>query len=78
MLGVLFVIIFSGGYNSSTYSGAHCEAFPGCHEGSFFSFGMSGTDISTWSGVEGDILQSAPLEFQGRFFPKYVYETFPQ
>jgi len=74
MLGVLFVIIFSGGYNSSTYSGAHCEAFPGCHEESFFSFGMSGTDISTWSGVEGDILRSAPLEFQGRFFPKYVNE----
>ena len=74
MLAVLLIIITSGGYNSSTSSGTHCEAFPGCHEGSFISFGMSGTDISAFSGIEGHILQKAPSTFQGRFFPEYVNE----
>ena len=74
MLAVLLIIITSGGYNSTTSSGNHCEAFPGCHEGSAFSFGMSGTDISTWSGIEGHLLESAPLEFQGRFLPEFSNE----
>ena len=74
MIAVLFLIIASGGYNSSTYSGLHCEAFPGCHEGSFFSFGMSGTDISILTGVEGNILQPAPLDYQGRFLPEFRNE----
>ena len=74
MIAVLFLIIASGGYNSSTYSGLHCEAFPGCHEGSYFSFGMSGTDISKLTGIEGHILQSAPEDYQGRFLPEFRNE----
>ena len=74
MLAVLLILITSGGYNSTTSSGTHCEAFPGCHEGSFVSFGMSGTDISNWSGIKGHILPRAPLEFQGRFFPEFANE----
>ena len=74
MIVILFVIIITGGYNSSTSSGHYCEAFPGCHEGSFLSFGMSGTDVSLLSGVDGYILPSAPSEFQGRFFPEYFNE----
>ncbi|MBF0286214.1 MAG: COX15/CtaA family protein [SAR324 cluster bacterium] len=38
MLLLFFVILISGGANSSTYSGYACAAFPGCHEGSVFSF----------------------------------------
>ena len=41
----LFVVLFSGGYNSSTYSGYSCQGFPGCHANSFFSFGIE--DINT-------------------------------
>ena len=74
MIVILFIILFSGGYNSSTSSGTHCEAFPGCHEGSFLSFGMSGIDVSTLSGIDGYILPSAPSEFYGRFFPEYKNE----
>ena len=71
---VLFIIIISGGYNSSTYSGFYCEGFPGCHEGSLFSFGMSGTDISFLTGIKDHILPQVPIEFQGRFFPYYKNE----
>ena len=71
---IFFVILISGGLNSSTYSGNYCEAFPGCHEGSFFSFSMSGKNISLISGIEDHILPHAPLEFQGRFFPEYEKE----
>ena len=74
MIALLFLIIASGGYNSSTYSGLHCEAFPGCHEGSYFSFGMSGTDISKLTGIRGNILQPAPEEYQGRFLPEFRNE----
>ncbi|MBC8257614.1 MAG: COX15/CtaA family protein [SAR324 cluster bacterium] len=74
MLAVLFVIIGSGGYNSTTSSGTHCEAFPGCHEESYLSFGMSGTDISAWSGIEDHKLPQAPLDFRGRFLPEYENE----
>ena len=74
MIALLFLIIASGGYNSSTYSGLHCEAFPGCHEGSFFSFGMSGTDISKMTGIRGNILQPAPEDYQGRFLPEFRNE----
>ena len=74
MIAVLFLIIASGGYNSSTYSGLHCEAFPGCHEGSFFSFGMSGTDLSKLTGIEGHILQPAPEDYRGRFLPEFRNE----
>lgn len=74
MIAVLFIIIASGGYNSSTYSGLHCEAFPGCHEGSYLSFGMSGTDLSKLTGIEGHILQPAPEEYRGRFLPKFKNE----
>ena len=74
MIAVLFLIIASGGYNSSTYSGLHCEAFPGCHEGSYFSFGMSGTDLSNLTGIEGHILQPAPEDYQGRFLPEFKNE----
>jgi cytochrome c oxidase assembly protein subunit 15 len=74
MLAVLLIIITSGGYNSSTSSGKHCEAFPGCHEGSVVSFGMSGIDISVLSGIERDVLDPAPLEFQGRFLPVFANE----
>ena len=74
MIDVLFLIIATGGYNSSTYSGLHCEAFPGCHEGSYFSFGMSGTDISKLTGIRGNILQPAPEDFQGRFLPEFRNE----
>ena len=74
MIAVLFLIIATGGYNSSTYSGLHCEAFPGCHEGSLFSFGMSGTDLSKLTGIEGHILQSAPEDYQGRFLPEFRNE----
>ena len=74
MIAVLFLIIATGGYNSSTYSGLHCEAFPGCHEGSFFSFGMSGTDVSKLTGIEGHILQPAPVDYQGRFLPEFKNE----
>ena len=74
MIALLFIIIASGGYNSSTYSGLHCEAFPGCHEGSYFSFGMSGTDLSKLTGIEGHILQSAPEDYQGRFLPEFRNE----
>ena len=74
MLTVLFIMITSGGYNSTTSSGSHCEAFPGCHEGSPFSFGMSGTDISEWTAIEGYILVPAPSDFQGRFLPVYKNE----
>ena len=74
MIAVLFLIIASGGYNSSTYSGLHCEAFPGCHEGSYFSFGMSGTDLSKLTGIEGHILQPAPEDYLGRFLPEFRNE----
>ena len=74
MIALLFLIIASGGYNSSTYSGLHCEAFPGCHEGSYFSFGMSGTDISKLTGIRGNILQPAPEDYQGRFMPEFRNE----
>ena len=74
MIALLFLIIASGGYNSSTYSGLYCEAFPGCHEGSYFSFGMSGTDISKLTGIRGNILQPAPEEYQGRFLPEFRNE----
>ena len=74
MLAVLLIIITSGGYNSSTSSGKHCEAFPGCHEGSVVSFGMSGIDISGLSGIERDVLAPAPPEFQGRFLPVFANE----
>ena len=74
MIALLFLIIASGGYNSSTYSGLHCEAFPGCHEGSYFSFGMSGADISKLTGITGNILQPAPEEYQGRFLPEFRNE----
>ncbi len=74
MIAILFIIIASGGYNSSTYSGLHCEAFPGCHEGSYFSFGMSGTDISKLTGIRGNILQPAPEDYQGRFLPEFRNE----
>ena len=74
MIAVLFIIIASGGYNSSTYSGLHCEAFPGCHEGSYLSFGMSGTDLSKLSGIEGHILQPAPEDYRGRFLPEFRNE----
>ena len=74
MLAVLFIMIISGGYNSSTSSGSHCEAFPGCHEGSSLSFGMSGTDLSEWTGIEGYILPPAPSDYQGRFLPVYENE----
>ena len=74
MIALLFLIIASGGYNSSTYSGLHCEAFPGCHEGSYFSFGMSGTDISKLTGISGNILQPAPEDYQGRFLPEFRNE----
>ncbi len=36
----LFVVLFSGGYNSSTYSSYSCQGFPGCHATSSFSFGV--------------------------------------
>ena len=74
MIALLFLIIASGGYNSTTYSGLYCEAFPGCHEGSYFSFGMSGTDISKLTGITGNILQPAPEEYQGRFMPEFRNE----
>lgn len=74
MIAMLFFIIASGGYNSTTSSGPHCEAFPGCHEGSYLSFGMSGTDLSAWSGIEGHILPPAPSGFHGRFLPEYENE----
>ena len=74
MIAVLFIIIASGGYNSSTYSGLHCEAFPGCHEGSYLSFGMSGTDLSKLTGIEGHILQPAPEDYLGRFLPEFRNE----
>lgn len=74
MLVVLLIMITSGGYNSTTSSGPHCEAFPGCHEGSAVSFGMSGTDISAWSGIEEHVLAAAPAEFQGRFLPVFANE----
>ena len=74
MIAVLFIIIASGGYNSSTYSGLHCEAFPGCHEGSYLSFGMSGTDLSKLTGIEGHILQPAPEDYRGRFLPEFRNE----
>ena len=74
MIALLFLIIASGGYNSSTYSGLHCEAFPGCHEGSYFSFGMSGVDLSKLTGIEGHILQPVPEEFRGRFLPEFRNE----
>ncbi len=74
MIFVLFLIIASGGYNSSTYSGLHCEAFPGCHEGSFFSFGMSGSDLSKLTGIEGHILQPAAEDYRGRFLPEFRNE----
>ena len=74
MMVVTFIIILSGGYNSSTYSGTSCAAFPGCHEGSYLSFGMSGADLSNFSGIKGHILPPIPKEFQGRFFPEYKKE----
>ena len=74
MLAVLLIMITSGGYNSTTSSGTHCEAFPGCHEGSFVSFSMSGTDISALSGIEGHVLAPAPQEYQGRFLPFFANE----
>ena len=74
MIAVLFIIIASVGFNSSTYSGLHCEAFPGCHEGSYLSFGMSGTDLSKLTGIEGHILQPAPEDYRGRFLPEFRNE----
>ena len=71
---IFFLILISGGYNSSTYSGSYCEAFPGCHEGSMFSFGLSGKDVSFFTGVEGHFLPEVPKEFQGRFLPEYKKE----
>ncbi|MBF0279852.1 MAG: COX15/CtaA family protein [SAR324 cluster bacterium] len=38
MLIIIFVVIVSGGANSSTYSGYACSAFPGCQPGSLLSF----------------------------------------
>ena len=68
MAALLLVIMVSGGYSSSTYSGYTCEAFPGCHEGATASFGMSGA-------VFGETkLTAAPLDLQGRFLPVYMNE----
>lgn len=38
MLVLFFVMLTSGGANSSTYSGYACSGFPGCQENSAFSF----------------------------------------
>ena len=64
----MLVILASGGYNSATYSGYACEAFPGCHEGGAYSFGMSSIDF-----VETTFPQ-APEEMQGKFLPVYGNE----
>ena len=68
MLAILFIIAASGGYNSSTYSGYACEAFPGCHEGAALSFGLSGMELGETR------LPEAPAELQGRFLPVYANE----
>jgi len=68
MLAILFIIAASGGYNSSTYSGYACEAFPGCHEGAALSFGLSGMELGETR------LPEAPAELQGRFLPIYANE----
>ena len=36
----LFIVLFSGGYNSTTYSGYSCQGFPGCYPTSAISFGI--------------------------------------
>ena len=71
---LFFVILLSGGYNSSTYSGLYCEAFPGCHEGSVLSFSLSGMDVSFISGIKDHFLPYTPLEYQGRFLPEFKKE----
>jgi len=68
MLAILFIIAASGGYNSSTYSGYACEAFPGCHEGASLSFGLSGMELGATK------LPEAPEELQGRFLPFFANE----
>lgn len=47
MLLLLFIILISGGANSSTYAGYACAAFPGCHEGSAFSLHVGDLNQST-------------------------------
>ncbi len=68
MLILLLAIAASGGYNSATYSGYACEAFPGCHEGSWASFGLSGWEFG------GTLLHPAPEELQGKFLPMFPNE----
>ena len=55
-----------GGYNSSTYSGYACEAFPGCHEAAVIRRKRNGTGRNKAS--------EAPAELQGRFLPVYANE----
>ena len=67
MLVLFFVMIFSGGWNSSTYSGYACEAFPGCHAESWLSF-------SATSFREEVAASVVPEELEGQFLPKYQHE----
>ncbi|MBF0349673.1 MAG: COX15/CtaA family protein [SAR324 cluster bacterium] len=64
MLVLFFVIIGSGGVNSTTYSGYACEAFPGCHHGSEFSFSMS------YQTYKDQVFPGPPTELEGQFMPE--------
>lgn len=63
---ILLLIIISGGANSSTYSGYACEAFPGCHATSPFSF------VTEKSTIDGE--QLIPDEVEPGFFPFFQNE----
>jgi cytochrome c oxidase assembly protein subunit 15 len=64
MCAILFVILASGGKNSTTYSGYSCSAFPGCHPGAEFSYSVPAPDGSL----------NVPDSFVGRFMPQNFNE----
>ena len=65
---IFYLMLLSGGINSSTYSGYVCEAFPGCHQGSWMAL--------SWNAVDGISLVSSaiPKEAIGLFFPQHINE----
>ncbi len=67
-LALFFVILISGGANSSTYSGYACEAFPGCHAGSPLSFSLAGETVA------GTQFAPIPKDLEGHFLPRYQNE----
>lgn len=64
---IFLLMLASGGANSSTYSGYHCEAFPGCHAGAPFTFSAMSPVMEK---MEVAIpAEAIPAEIVGNFLP---------